>query len=234
MAIERMTRAQATAPTMIVIFGAALLAGLIATAPSQAAPARPAMSQKVHDDLYAIYNSSAAASVIRLHAWRLLSRIESSLPRPDFGVTQPSAAAVSAVITTAQGGRLARADGAAVDIPAGSLTSDTLVSISTSPAMNSPDENARTVAAAAAGLVAASPEVDFGPAGLRLRRTIEVAIGFAAQGQSAFGLRLYCWSQALNQWQRLPARIDVSHQVVSTRVLSLEPCRIFTAPSAPR
>ncbi|NNN06018.1 MAG: hypothetical protein HKL90_08985 [Elusimicrobia bacterium] len=227
--MKNMKHGQAAA---VAVLGAAWVAGVIAAAPANAAPARPAMSQKVHDDLYAIYNSSAAASVIRLHAWRLLSRIESSLPRPDFGLTQPRAAVVSGVITAAQGGRLARADGAAVDIPAGSLTSDTLVSISTPPAMNSPDENARTAAASAAGLVAASPEVDFGPAGLRLRRTIEVAIGFAAQGRSAFGLRLYCWSQAQNQWQRLPARVDVSHQVVSTRVLSLGPCRIFVAPSA--
>ncbi len=188
------------------------------------AAAAPSLPQKMHDELYSVYNSSGASMVERLHAWSILSRIETALARPDFETTPANPSFASAFVAAAAGGRVVRSDGTAIFISPYVLAADTTVAIST-PSADA--DSARLAAAEAAGLAPVSDEVVFGPVGTKLRRCAELTLKYP-QGQSnAYQLRVYCWQAPANQWVRLPAQIDAAGQTATTSAFSLMPCRIF-------
>lgn len=193
-----------------------------ASYPNGSAPAAK-VPEAIRPRLYAIYNSTAPL-VVRLHAWSVLRKIDASLPRPDFAGRGVEMFYKRALVSAAAGGTVTRGDGASVSVPAGVLSADATVSISTPEASA---EAGRAAAAQALGLAAAGDEIDFSSGGVAFKRGVEIALPVPSAWQSqASRLQLWCW-QAPGRWGRLPALAEDKRQAVSTRVLSLTPCRLF-------
>lgn len=174
------------------------------------APSVHASPRQSQDSLYSIYNSSSATPAAKYHAWKLLRRKNPGLLRPMTAMqarrTIPDA---SGFIIAAKGGRVARADGAAVALPPGALSGGALIVISTAAVRSEFETALRARKMDAAGLIAVSSAVAFGPEAMPLKAPATFALPYDASklpalGLSQFDLRIYRWNRDKQTWDWLP------------------------------
>ena len=227
-----MTITTGTMKAIRIVLGTALGAGLFLL---QALPARAAMPKKAHDHFYEIYNSTSTSPAARLRAWSALRRAERNLPPPSFQITRPSTSTVAGLIVVGKGGRVARADKAAITVPSGALTSAVVITISSPTVRNFLEEAVKTRKMTSANLVAASDGVVFGPDGTTFRFAATVVLPYSAayiqaQGLHDFDLQVYSWDPNKQKWDWLSSSVDPTSHTVSAQTLHLSLFRILGRP----
>ncbi len=205
-----------------------------------AAHARGESPDPAYDRLYAVYQSSAAPYHIRYHLWRRLIAREPSrrLPPPvppAFPAPAPTGpAAALALVGRKNGGRVLRADGAALRVPPGALLRDTPLMISSASYRDEPERRAQAAALAALaaqGARSVSDAVAFDPDGLPFSAPAAVVLPYARAGAGA--PKIYAWDRVRSAWTPLNTSVDPASLTVSAQVASLAVFRVLAA-DAPR
>jgi hypothetical protein len=195
----------------------------------EAAPPKAA-THSAWESEFAVYSSTSAPRPLRLWAYRRLRWFDPKvvLPSPaaSSGLVFNSTSTVSALITKAQGGAVARHDKAMIVFPPGAVPGDFAVTLSTPAGYHPLEESLKSSKMGSSALAAASAAVEIDPESGRLSAPTTIYVPYdparvQAQGLHEMDLQVFRWNRDRQVWEGFVTNVDLDRHVASAAITRL-------------
>ncbi|MDE2141735.1 MAG: hypothetical protein KGJ84_04920 [Elusimicrobia bacterium] len=138
------------------------------------------------------------------------------------------------VVDKNEGGEVARADHAAVDIPAGAAPQDLKVTVSTPSLLSAADEASRQHAVDDKQLKTASPPVEYGPEGTQFAAPVTLTLPYspdlvALQGIDETSLKVHYWNRTTGKWEDLDSTVDEKNHTITAKTSHFSLYQVFSS-----